>query len=199
MDGYYDYGPTIQLERHIAIFGLLADETRTVAYRVSAIFGLPVTDVDRTIEHSAGRSVWDLIWSQGEARYRELEDVHARAAIRARPLGVISLGDGALISEPLRRHLLAETDVIALDMDLANCYWRLQGTERSKADYWHPLHPGPLERLEQVKPFFSQRRPALDAAHHRVELGGSSVERAARQVAAVVTRLQVPQTPAQAG
>ena len=64
MDGYYDHHPTHGLERHLVVGGYLGDFNRTMAFRLGSMTGLPVQSLDRLIEHRAGKSVWDLIWSE---------------------------------------------------------------------------------------------------------------------------------------
>lgn len=172
MDGYYDYGPTVALERPVTLVSYVRDETRSIGYRVASLLGLPYYDIDRTIEHETGTSVWNLIWRDGEERYRELERRHVEKALSEKPRGLIALGDGALVDPETRRRVLAEADLVLLDLDLPNLYWRLKAGPNASMDFWHPLHAGPLERLEQVRPFYDARRPALEEAPHKVELLG---------------------------
>ncbi|MEM9595292.1 MAG: shikimate kinase [Acidobacteriota bacterium] len=172
MDGYYDHHPLVHLDRHVAIAGLIGDETRTIGYRLAALTGLPVMDVDRSIEHTAGMSVWNLIWKETEARYRELEREHLERALTSRPLGIITLGDGTLIDEDNRRTVLESADLVSLELDLPNCYWRLKTRPTAEMDFWHPLHAGPLERFDQVKPYVERRLPGLESAPHRIQIRG---------------------------
>ncbi|MEL7061035.1 MAG: shikimate kinase, partial [Acidobacteriota bacterium] len=97
MNDYYSHHPLVSLDRHVVLAGFVTEETRGIGYRLAALTGLPVTDLDRSIEHVAGQSVWKLIWNEGEARYRELERVALRRALDDRPLGIITLGDGTLL------------------------------------------------------------------------------------------------------
>lgn len=172
MEGYYDHGPLIQLDKPVALAGYLTEETRVVGYRLSALLGLPSIDLDRRIEHHGGRSVWSMIWDESEARYRQLERQELRRALRERPCGILSLGDGTLMDEENRRLVHRHSHLVALDLDLANTYWRLKASERSDQAFWHPLYAGPLERIDQVRPFWNERSPHLAEAPHRIELPG---------------------------
>ena len=89
-----------------------------------------------------------------------------------KPRAIITLGDGALIDEANRRRVLAEARLVVLDLDLANCYWRIQSTSLGEKDFWHPLYAGPVERFEQIRPFYELREPGFTQAHHRIELRG---------------------------
>ena len=102
MQGYYDYGPLVDLRKPVALAGYLTEETRVVGYRLAALLGLPSIDLDRRIEHQSGRSVWSLVWDESEARYRQLERQELRRAVRERPCGILSLGDGTLMDEENR-------------------------------------------------------------------------------------------------
>ncbi|MEO1366194.1 MAG: shikimate kinase [Acidobacteriota bacterium] len=186
MDGYYDYGPVISLDRHVVLGGYLPEETRMVAYRAAALLGLSAVDIDRNVEHDAGCSIWDLIWNSGEEAYRRLEAKHLRRALETRPFSMISLGDGALIDEASQTRVRELSHSVVLDVDLANCFWRLKGTDRAATDYWHPLYAGPLERIDQVRPFYQRRRPGMDHVAHRLPLGGTSAHRAVDTLVSLV-------------
>lgn len=172
MDGYYDPGPLLLLDRPVSLAGYLTAETRVVGYRLAALLGLPAIDVDRRIEHREGRSAWSILWDDGEPRYRQLERQELRRALRERPCSVVSLGDGALMDEDNLAFVLAESHLVVLDLDLANAYWRIKASERGNTSFWHPLYPGPLERIDQVRPFWQARAPGFAAAEHHVELPG---------------------------
>lgn len=171
---YYDHYPLVVLDRHLVIAGYLGAETRRIGYQLAALTGLGVTDLDRKIEHHAGKSVWELIWNDGEPRYRQLEQKHLIRLLAEKPRGIITLGDGALIDEANRERVLAQACLVVLDLDLPNCYWRIQSTSLGEKDFWHPLHAGPVERFEQVRPFYELREPGFTQAHHRIELRGKS-------------------------
>lgn len=172
MDGYYDYHPLHALDRPLVIAGYLADETRVVGFRLAALTGLPVNSLDRLVEHRAGKSVWDLIWNDGEPAYRRLESELLARSLRERPHGILALGDGALIDDDNLRQVRRAAHLVVLDLDLPNLYWRLKGSGEADKEFWHPLHAGPVERFEQIKPFYQRRQPGFASADHRVEMAG---------------------------
>ena len=180
--GYYDPYPVAQLDRHIAVIGLCTQETRTVGFRLAGLLGTPALDSDRLIEHETGTSVWNLIWREGEAHYRGLERKHLYRAISARPFGVITLGDGALIQPGTRAKVSSFCHLVALDRDLAGCYWHFRSTETAEMDFWHPLFSGRLETYEQIRPFYEARRPGLEEAATRVSMTGQSPSTIAQEL-----------------
>ena len=171
MDGYYDYTPQVQLERHVLLAGFITEETRTLGYRMAALNGLPFADLDRKIEHRCGMSIRKLIWTDGVERYRALERECLEKELTARPFGVLTVGDGTLIDERSRALARAQATTIALELDLPNCYWRLQNRV-GESQAWHPLYPDPLEHLDQIRGFYQLRRPGFDQLDHRVRLQG---------------------------
>ena len=117
-------------------------------------------------------SVWNLIWSQTESRYRELERAQLQQALDSRPFGIVTLGDGTLMDVASRQRVLDTCHLVALELDLANCYWRLKTRPNADMDFWHPLHAGPLQRFEQVKPFHEARWPGMHEAPHQIPIRG---------------------------
>lgn len=174
MSDDYAYHPLLELERPLAIAGYLSHENRLIAYQLASLTGLPVIDLDRKIEHHAGKSIWELIWGEGERRYRQLEREYLGKVLAERPCPIVSLGDGTLIDEANRSLVRSATRLVVLDLDLANCYWRLRASPQGRQEMWHPLHPETLERFEQLRPFWELRAPGFVDADHRIELRGKS-------------------------
>ena len=181
-NGYYDPYPVLELDRHIALIGFDSDETRTVGFRLAGMLGVPALDSDRLVEHHTGQSVWRLIWEKGEKHYRKLERRHLYRSLSARPFGVLSLGDGALMHPGTRAKVSSFCHLVALDRDLAGCYWHLRSTEQADMDFWHPLFPGRLQSYNQVRPFFDARRPGIESAAETVSMVGRSPSSAALEL-----------------
>lgn len=187
MDGYYDYHPLHQLDRHFVLGGYVGEETRVIGFQLAALTGLPVVDLDRHIEHQAGRSVWELIWTQGEDRYRQLEREHLRSLLAERPWSILTLGDGALIDEGNRLLVSTEATLTVLDLEFSTLYWRLKAHPRADKNFWHPLHQGPIERFEQIRPYYLERQPGFAAADHRIELRGRDRAKVVEELMAILT------------
>ena len=186
MHGYYDPHPTVTLDRHLVLAGYFGAETRRIAFRLAALTGLGVTDLDRKIEHHAGRSVGELIRTGGEKRYRRMEREHLASLLASRPGSILSLGDGTLIDAANRRRVLAQARLVVLDLDLPGCYWRYRSGASGSREWWHPLYLGPVETFEQLRPYYEQRRPGFAEAHHRIELRGQGCGEVVRRLMAMV-------------
>ncbi len=135
-------------------------------------------------------STWEILFEAGFAYYRDLERRTLARALADRPRGVLVLGDATLVDDANRRAVVGETTLVALERDLANCYWRLKTLERSTEPSeraWHPLFPDPLTSIDQVRPFFQERHAALAAARHSIPLAGRPVGDAVRRVMAILS------------
>lgn len=111
MNGYYDYHPPRYPEIPIALIGFFGAGHDRIGNQMAAMTGLPYTELDRSIEHSTGRSVAQLVLEEGESSYRATERDRLQRALEERPAGIIVLGEGAL-ADPTSRALVAEKSVL---------------------------------------------------------------------------------------
>lgn len=186
MSSYYDHHPLVELDRHLVLAGYVSSDTRKIGYQLAALTGLGVSDLERTVEHFVGMSIPKLMQTQGEAEFRRLERQHLRRLLDAKPLGIITLGDGTLIDPTNRQKVLAEAQLVVLDLDLPSCYWRLRQGATADKDHWHPLYSQPLEGFEQVRPFHEMRQPGFAEAPQRIDLGRHGRGAAVDQLMALI-------------
>jgi shikimate kinase len=178
---YYEPHALVALDRHVAVYGLITDETRVVAQRAAALCGLPAIDLQRLVEHRAGRSLADLATERGVEWVEEEEARALHEALRDRPLGVISLSDGVLRREAELALARSSTTLVVLDLDLPSLFWRLR-THYGEGSPWHPFEPA-LGSLDDLRDYFGAREASLAAARHRLPARGRSPERLARDLA----------------
>lgn len=105
MQGYYDYGATHRLSRHLCLVSLLNSWSRAVGARLSALTGTGLAILEESIEHREGRSVGELVRYEGIPRFREMESKELGLAVSSSPPGILVLGEGAL-SHPGSRTLV---------------------------------------------------------------------------------------------
>ncbi|MDY7094037.1 MAG: shikimate kinase [Acidobacteriota bacterium] len=187
MEGYYDHHATLQLNRPLAVAGMIGSPYRHTAYHVSSRTGLPFTDLDRKIEHEAGQSLWDLVTLRGEPALRELERKVLLQTLRARPAGIIALGDGTLLDADNKRAVLESTTLVHLEMDLAANYWHIRRHEEEHGRFWNPFLPSPITRIEELRPVFQQLEPSLRDAHWVLPAAGRHSSQLALEI---IGRLQ---------
>jgi shikimate kinase len=170
MSDYYDYVPQVELEGPIVVAGYLADFTRAATYRAAALLGLPYHDIDRLVEHAAAMEIGQLVLEEGEAAYRKVESRCLLRVLGETPFGLIALGDGGLLRSD---HLIRIEDrgqLIVLDFDLANLFWRVQRlARRSEPARWHPLFAGVPDDLAQIRPYYQERKVAFQKARTRID------------------------------
>lgn len=93
----------------------------TIARRLSRALNIPLVDSDELIEEVTGRSCGETFAALGEPAFRELE---ARCVAEAlQTAGVLSLGGGAVLTDSTRE-LLAEHDVVWIDVSVSEGYLR---------------------------------------------------------------------------
>ena len=95
----------------------------TVGRLLAAELGVGFRDTDDDVEAVAGKSISDIFFEDGEARFRELErDAVAKAL--AEHEGVLSLGGGAVLDAGTRA-LLRSHRVLFLSVGLADAAKRV--------------------------------------------------------------------------
>jgi shikimate kinase len=90
---------------------------------LAARWGVDLLDTDRVIEREQQTTVSDIFVEQGEAVFRQLEEVAVAEALSGHP-GVVALGGGAILTESTRRRLDGLT-VAFLDVGLAAAAGRI--------------------------------------------------------------------------
>jgi shikimate kinase len=159
VSGYYDYTPLVQLDTPVVLTGYLTEFTRAVAYRAAALLGLPYHDIERLIEHEAGQDIAKLVFDGGETSYRQLEALCLQRVLRERPSGLIALSDGGLLDDDNLDRIRHLGRLVLFDFDLPNLYWRAQRlSRRSDSTDWHPLFEGPPSSIDEIRPFFLERK-----------------------------------------
>lgn len=92
-----------QIPTQIVLIGAPGAGKTTVGGLLAEHLGVPFVDVDDTIVATVGKPVAEIFADDGEPAFRALEVEHTVRAL-AEP-GVVSLGGGAVTSEPVRSAL----------------------------------------------------------------------------------------------
>ncbi len=113
----------------MALVGLPGAGKTVVAPLLAALLGWRWDDLDAAIERAAGRSVPDLLRSDGEARFRERELEALRAALATRPEGlVLACGGGVVVGAEARGAIAAGATVAWLRVRPETALARLGGS-----------------------------------------------------------------------
>ncbi len=104
----------------------------TVARHLSYLLKCEKLDLDAMIESSEKRTIADIINSDGEARFREIETENLRKILQS-GTRIIALGGGAWTLEENRK-IIRETDctVIWLESSFDHCWQNIKHSKRER-------------------------------------------------------------------
>ena len=173
---YYDYAPTVTLQRPVACIGHPGSAYREIAYDLAALTGLPLHDLDHRIEHEAGQELWSYARQHGSDALRELEDALLPGLLSQTPPGIIVLGEGALRSPMQLDVVRAYASLVFFRLPLTACYWALRRRlEQRGGVLMHPWLPDHLQEPRDLQPFLEGLQPVVDAADHVINMDGQRV------------------------
>ena len=107
----------------VVLIGPPGSGKSTVAAALGHQLRVPVRDTDDDVERTAGKTIGDIFFEDGEPRFRELEQAAVAVALEEHP-GVLALGGGAVMDprteEVLARYTSGGGTVVFLDVSLAH-------------------------------------------------------------------------------
>ncbi len=164
------------LPQRIIITGFMAAGKTTVAAALAQKLRYHMLDLDQSIVERAGRTIHEIIQTDGEASFRETETKALREALEHSTACVIALGGGAWTVER-NRLLIAEYlgYTVWLDAPFDLCWRRITESEPVR-----PLARGE----EQAHRLYNERRALYELASLRIE---ASEGRSAEAIAAEIT------------
>ena len=142
----------------------------TVGRHVARHLGLPFIDTDHVIEQRIGCSIRDYFETQGEAAFRDVEQVVIDEVTQLDG-HVVATGGGAVLREPNRQALRDRTTVVYLRATPEDLARRLR----------HDTHRPLLQKegndpLRRLRALFQDRDPLYRrTAHFVIETGRPSV------------------------
>lgn len=152
----------------VALVGLPGSGKSTVGRQLARRMGLGFVDSDAVIEERLGCSIRSYFESEGEARFRDVEEAVIDDLTRQQGL-VLATGGGAVLRSANRSHLKGRCRVVYLRSSPEEIYRRL------RHDKVRPLLQvaDPLQRLRDL---YVARDPLYrECAHFVMETGRPSV------------------------
>ncbi len=165
----------------ISLIGLPGSGKSTVGRQLARRLQLPFVDSDQVIERQLGCSIREYFEREGEARFRDVEEV-VLDELTQNFEGVLSTGGGAVLRPNNRAHLHQRSQVIYLNSSPDELYRRL------RHEVNRPLLQvaDPLSRLRDLH---AVRDPLYrETAHFIMETGRPSV---ATLVGMIITQLEL--------
>lgn len=168
--------------RNLVLIGLMGTGKSTVGRLLADRLGRPLRDTDAEVEHSIGRSIAELVSSEGERAFRdeEAEAVRAVAALRGQ---VIAVGGGAVLRPDNVTQLRSTGELVWLDADVDTLTARLDADEVGRRPLLGDDVAASLQRLRE-----GRARAYAAASAHRVNTTGRSPEEVAEAILAWAER-----------
>ena len=109
----------ININKPIVMVGLMGAGKTSIGRALARYLGIPFVDSDKEIEKAAGCSVVDIFAMYGEQEFRRVEEKVIERLLDTPPLvKVISTGEGAFITDAIRKMVLQRSMTIWLKADL---------------------------------------------------------------------------------
>lgn len=172
----------IQIDRSIALVGLMGAGKTTVGRLLATRLGLPFADSDEEVERSTGMSITRIFEQMGEAGFRAFER-EAIGQLLDRAPQVIATGGGAFTDAITRARLLDTCFTVWLDAPLEILAGRTVGDVR------RPLLRG-REAVNALESLSAERRPYYAQADLRLECQDEPPDRLADRITAALAGLR---------
>ena len=175
LDPYYSHQPLLVLDRPVVLVGFFGARLPQIAAAFSATTGVPLGDLERMIEHQAGRSLARLVYESGVEALHQQEESLLAGLLKDSPPPIIALGAATLQHAPsarlLRRH---HAQVVYVRYSLLALYGSLlDELDSATRRCW--LFPGSRpESVASIQPAFARYRAGYEATARTLDADGRS-------------------------
>ncbi len=169
-------GTSSHLPERIALIGFMGSGKSTVGRLLARALGYRFLDLDALIERRAGRPIRRIFAEEGEESFRRLEtEVLLSQAGRRRV--VIAAGGGAPMRPENQSFLRSACTTFYLEVSFAE-FLRRTGTD--------PRRPLLQRSREELRALYHRRAPVYATLGRRLNTDGSSPQRLAGRIAALL-------------
>ncbi len=144
---------------HLFLVGFMGSGKSTVAALLAARTGRPHVELDEEIEKRTGRSIVELFSSDGEGRFRQIEE-ETLAGLEQAPPSIVATGGGAFLGVANRQRMRVLGLTVWLDVLLEDARRRVG--DGSGRPMWRDDDP------IAFRAFFEHRRATYALADCRV-------------------------------
>jgi len=172
---------------NLVLIGYRGTGKTTIGRILADRLGWPLVDTDTLIQERAGKSIKEIVASDGWPEFRRLErEVIAEVAARDRQ--VVSAGGGAILDAASRKALRASGRVVWLTAAPETIWQRLQADAKTAAERPNLTTSGGVTEVRKV---LGERRAAYQAAcHHEIATDKCSPDESAAHILAWFKALQ---------
>jgi shikimate kinase len=137
-------------QKRIVLTGFMGVGKSTVARFLSSLLKCERLDLDSIIEQTERRTIAEIIKTDGEARYRQIETENLRRILLNKQAQIIALGGGAWTIEENRR-LIKERNftTVWLESSFEHCWRNIRLSKRER-----PL----AKNKQQTRQLFEERQ-----------------------------------------
>lgn len=173
------------MDQHIYLTGLRGTGKTSVGRVLAETLGLPLVDLDDRIEQAAGKSIREIFADGGETAFRDHES-ECLEQVAGGPPAIVALGGGAILRSQNRQRLAQTGLCVWLVADAQTLVGRIQ-SDQLTAERRPALTT--LSESEEVKKLVADREPLYrQAADHRVDTAGKSIEQVADEILSWIRR-----------
>lgn len=176
---YYAYKPLVHPDRPVCLVGLPGSRADQIARMVSLLTGLPLFQVDRAVEHKAGRTIDGVMIQEGRAARLAWERQVLPPVLKRPTPHVIALSDSTLLDPALADLVRATTRLVhvvrprqALVSEMA------RQNARNRGAFARLLLACPAE-ADRLEPAFAPLEAPMRNAEHVLDVGELHPQRAA--------------------
>lgn len=179
MSDYYDPQPRLVLDQPILLAGQIGCGAAAIARNVCGRTGLSFVEVDRFLEHRAGRSLARLATEQGREALARSTTTALLELVPKRPAGLIVLGNAwPWQDDGFFEQLLAGVHLVQIVRPAAFLLPRIENEVARAGDWivadwpnWGRDSETPEESVAHAERFLANRLPLLQIAQTLLDAG----------------------------
>ncbi len=168
--GYYDHHPTVDIDKPFVITGFSGSRSHSVAHFLAAMTGLPLTDLDRQIEHHAGRSLALLQREDGPNAWRNIEAQLLIRALKESPPRLLAVGEGALLHAKARKAAWKMAHVVYIRRPRPTLLANIQQGLRQNPERYPIFIDRYPQDVTALEPLLATREPIYERAHTQLDV-----------------------------
>jgi shikimate kinase len=122
-----------ETEKRIVLIGFMGVGKTSVARHLSYMLGLERVDLDYFIEENEKRSIAEILTSEGEPRFRQIETANLKSLFSEKPASILSLGGGAWTIEENRRIIKEHNyTTVWLESSFEHCWLNIRFSRKER-------------------------------------------------------------------